>query len=495
MTPRTPPRRTRRRGGHEACDGAGLPRRGSPLGRALARGLALVAGLALAGCPGGREEPLEPPHGLVLIGLDTLRADGLSAYGNPRPTSPVLDALAERGVLFENAISNASWTLPGFVGILTGRPFSRESFRNRGLRGSLVKPLREAGYATAAFTEGGYVSSFFGMDQGFDVFEEDNYHVRKQAAVPESESLETFARAREWLEANASEPFFLFVHTYEPHTPYRRRRFVDGLDPGVLGEVYDLKTNVRVVDGRLAVGEAEREYVRALYDGGVEASDRAVGELLETLESLGIADRTVVAVTSDHGEALGERDPQELGKHGHALYDSVLHVPLILHDPRRRYPVQRVGFQVRTLDVLPTLLDLAGVAPPADVEGRSLVPLMRGSEREDRVAYSELMFRGRKKQDALVERSSLRVEGFKLIANDPSVDGPALELYELANDPDELVNLADERPRLRSRLYFQLLEQRSAIDDHGRPPVATEVRQPALREQLRALGYIRGDEP
>ncbi len=461
--------------------------------RAERAALLLVVCVAAA-CQPAPEAP--PPHGIVLIGLDTLRADRLSAYGHDRPTSPNLDRLAERGFLFENAISPSSWTLPGFAVLMTGHPFTSRTYRARRrgggkLLGSLVESFREAGYATAAFTEGGYVSRVFGFDAGFDEFQEDQGVVKAPGA--ETGAARTFERARSWLAEHGDEPFFLFIHTFEIHTPYRRRHFADTLPAGRLeGQEYDHVNNVAVVSGKLPVGETEIAYVRALYDGGILEADRAIGALLGELDALGLANRTVVAVTSDHGEALSERDPQELGRHGHALYDAVLRVPLILHDPRRPGGGRRIPAQVRTLDVMPTLLDLAGIPLPGPVEGRSLVPLLDGTEEEERLAYGELLFRG-DDSGSPVERASLRAEGFKLVLNDPRSDAPLVELYDLARDPHETTNLADERRDLRSRLYFQLLEERAKLDGQGRPRLpdaGAAVEDEKVRERLRALGYI-----
>ncbi len=183
--------------------------------------LTLLTGI-LSGCS-PTQQPLSPPHGIVLIGLDTLRADRLSAYGHEQPTSPVLDGLAARGVLFENAMSPSAWTRPGFAVILTGRSFTRQIYQQRRLLGSLVDEFQRAGYATAAFTEGAYISRGFGFAAGFDHFWQQAGAVTKSSA--ESSVAETFGQAREWLLENGQEPFFLFVHTYEVHVPYVRRRF------------------------------------------------------------------------------------------------------------------------------------------------------------------------------------------------------------------------------------------------------------------------------
>jgi len=272
------------------------------------------------------------PRNAILIVLDTLRADRVSAYGNERPTTPVLDRLAERGVLFESAVSHSSWTLPAMVGLLSGHyPTAREY--DDGLRHSLVEPLREAGWITAAFTGGAWVGEQYGLGRGFDVFEDQIAVDIRLARAPErpageapmvegSKGIEkTFEAAERWLEANAEAPFFLWLHTYEPHTPYRRQLYTAGMDRGVLEPTFEV--GAAAVAGAAGpgvnLGETELAFIRALYDGGVTVSDQYIGRLLETLDRLELDDDTLIVVTSDHGEDLGDRSPPRPGNHGHAL--------------------------------------------------------------------------------------------------------------------------------------------------------------------------------
>jgi arylsulfatase A-like enzyme len=447
--------------------------------------------LALFACACGAPPAPEPPAGVVLIVLDTLRADGLSAYGNPRPTSPAIDRLAQEGVLFEQVVSHAAWTLPGFIGLLTGRYPSEAVFGEGRLRASLVEPLRRAGFVTAAFTEGAYVSEHFGMDRGFEDFWEHPSKVRVPAAGgrdAEPGGVErTFAAAIAWLERNADARFFLMVHTYEPHIPYRRRDFAEGLPPGRLpGPTYEVGYAGAIRQGELRVGRTEREYVRALYDGGVLASDAQVGRLLAALERLGVAERTVVALTSDHGEDLGGRNPRHLGLHQHQVYDDLLRVPLIVRDPRRDWPVRRVSAQVRLVDVMPTLLELAGLDAPEALDGRSLVPLMEGRRDPQRLAFAELRTKGG-------HVAAVRTERRKLIENLPPRPRrvPQFEFYDLENDPGEHVNLAtDSNARMRE-LAESLRGQREAIEAAG--GVDLDVNDDVdeeTRRQLEALGYV-----
>jgi len=477
--------------------------------RRLAGLLAAAAWAAASGC-GAPERPAEPLHGIVLVAIDTLRADALSSQGNPRPTTPHLDALAADGVLFENAVSNASWTLPGFVAILSGEHPTARVYRGKLLR-SGVERLREAGYRTAAFTEGGYVSRQFGMDLGFQDFWEETSPVIDDPG-PGVGAAKTFGQARDWLREHAGGRFFLFVHTYEPHVPYQHLELAEGLDPGVLGGVYDREQNDRVLKRRVAVGETERAWVRALYEGGVRATDRAVGDLLATLEALGVDDRTLVVVTSDHGEQLGEHRPEALGLHGQTLWDTVRRVPLILRDPRRDDGGRRIETQVRTVDVMPTILDLAGLDPaprsepgaeadpdadpdaaeapvPRALDGRSLVPVLEGEEHADRPAFSEL----RDGRTGRLKAATLRTRAHKVHLNPPGSGRAGLEFYDLGEDPGERRDRARSSSREQARLHGDLQEEITEVERRGPPWGERRNVSPDLKRRLEALGYL-GDE-
>ncbi len=468
-----------------------LPRLGARAVPAVRVGLALALLLA-TGCGGPARL-----DGAVLIVLDTLRADHVSASGHPRPTSPALDALAARGVLFENAVSNSSWTLPALSGLLSGRYLTRAVF-DRGLRVSLVETLRDAGVHTAAFTEGAYASRQFGLDLGFERFEEVTGPVQVLgaggAARPEQGGIEeTFARAERWLREEARAPFFVMIHTYEVHTPYRRLDFAGGVPRGALPERFEIADMLRVREGELAVGETERAYLAHLYDGGVREADRHVGSLLETLDRLGLAGRTLIAVTSDHGEDFGGRDPRWAGDHGHTLYDEQLRIPLIWLDPRDPGPGRRVATQVRNLDVLPSIVEALGVAPPPGGEGRSFAPLLRGEERADRPLLARLFPRGG--NGIGPTRTALRVDGRKLVVNLPFVEpaAPVVELYDLAADPAERDNRAEAESErgAREALTARMRERAESLARAGYPdlrPAAGDTE--ALRERLESLGYV-----
>jgi len=443
------------------------------------------------------------PRGAILILLDTLRADRLGVYGHGRPTSPAIDGLAERGVLFEQTVSYTSWTLPSVVAMLSGRFPTRRDFDTEFKR-SLVERLHAAGLRTAAFTDGGFLSRYYRFDRGFESYREQSSFFLKRGAderlglhrqlqeLAEGGIEATFPAAGVWLRENADHPFFLLIHTLEVHVPYRRTVFAKDLPRGALDPTLDVEDVQRINQGELVLGETEYAYLDALYDGGVLKADNYVGQLLSLLEEIGIADSTLLVVTSDHGEDLEGRFPRFAADHGHSLFDELVRVPLIVYDPTREFPVKRVRHQVRTVDVLPTILDLLGVPGEADADGHSLLPLMTGAEQGDRVAFSHLKLHG-------PERVALRFGGFKLIRELPAEGAAAPRargtfpnsLFDLRRDPGERRDLARERPKRRRQIAARLdaILQRITEEGQAHYPEITEV-PPALRERLEALGYV-----
>lgn len=478
----------------------GFAERPAPLAvsRCACRLILLVLVLVTAGCA---EAPR--PRNAILIVLDTLRADRVSAYGHERRTTPVLDHLAEDGVLFESVVSHSSWTLPAMVGLLSGHyPTARQY--DDGLRRSLVEPLRDAGWRTAAFTGGAWVGEQYGLGRGFDVFEDQIAVDIRLARAPKHEAgdapaLElskgiekTFDAAQSWLEANADAPFFLWLHTYEPHTPYRRQLYTEGMERGILEPTFEVGFAALAgkAGGGLELGETELDFIRALYDGGVTVSDQYIGRLLETLDRLGLDENTLIVVTSDHGEDLGDRSPPRPGNHGHALWDELLLVPLVIFDPTREYPVRRVPSQVRLIDIMPTILDIMGAPFPDPQHAVSLLPLMLGDESSGRPAWSVI---DPKPKSGRTQQFAIRSGSHKLIltpASSENVDD-SIELYDLTEDPHELRNIAGAAPARAAELLDSLEEIRAERALQGDPDYRSKrAVPPPVKRRLRALGYL-----
>jgi arylsulfatase A-like enzyme len=370
--------------------------------------------------------------------------------------------------------------------------------RTRKLGRSLVEELAAAGLATAAVTEGGFFSRAFEFDRGFQYYveEEGAIQVVQPGEKPNpgfSGGIEsTFRQARQWLAENGHEPFFLLVHTYEAHTPYTRRTFTEGMDPGRVGDEVTIDFVVNLGEGRVTIDDAEVEYIKALYDGGVHHADRHVGELVTFLEEIGLADRTLVVVTSDHGEELDDHYRSRTSDHGHSLRDPLLMVPLVIYDPTRAYEQSEVTVQVRLIDVLPTISDILGVEVVAPIDGRSLLPLMTGEETAGRQALATHTSKG-------PLRAAIRDRGFKYIAivgrrdskKHPKITPlpPQHQLYDLSVDPGEQDNLAETNPELTQAFGAALKTIRAGLkaDEQFEAP---EITDPALLERLKSLGYV-----
>lgn len=354
----------------------------------------LIRGLPLWGNPRiSRSSAADAPN-VVLISVDTLRADRLSLYGYQRDTSPVLDRWArESATVFTSAVAQSTWTLPSHVSMLSGVDTFHHgiNFYEQSAGASLrflSEILRDAGYFTMAATGGALLHPRYGFIQGFDRY---RYYSGNRASGEEiSDGL---GRVLQWVQEGPDTPFFLFFHTYEVHTPWRSRqphyrRFSD------LPPVEDLRISVpdpRPEEGFLGKIEASNLDLRgplpgdgsrsaldllaiagAAYDSGIAYTDERLGELFAKLESAGLAENTVVVFTSDHGELLGEHDVI-----GHRyLYEENILVPLVISSPDGRGAGARVESQVRSIDIVPTVLELVGLDVPQEIDGESLVPLL-----------------------------------------------------------------------------------------------------------------------
>lgn len=417
----------------------------------------------------------EPGANVLLLSLDTLRADHLSAYGYARPTSPNLDAFARRGYRFETAISQAPWTRPSHRSMLTGLyPSSHGELRSP----RLPELFWHQGFRTFALTGGGQLDPKFGFGEGFEAYQ-------GQEWLREPEQL--FRR----LDARPESRFFLFLHSWEPHDPYEDTRFAEGLPPGRIAGRFD---HALWLQWQEALSDDEKAYAEAMYDGDIARTDEGIRDLLAGLEARGLLDETIVAITSDHGEAFWEHGTW---RHGMHLYDHQVHVPLILWVPpsvraRHRLADPAGGGivfpdQVGLIDLYPTLAELAGVPVDHVVQGRSLVPLLRGEKLPAREVLSENV------NVSKLERKSLRTERAKLIqtiARDPDRDyGPELLLFDLRRDPGEHANLAPRMPEATEALLARIAAIRAGSVDSIEEAVPADL-DPELRRQLQALGYI-----
>ena len=455
-----------------------------PFRAALALGaapFALAGALAAFALPLAANRRASGLPDVVLVSLDTVRADRMGFNGYARATTPRLDALAAEGVVLEQAHSAAPWTLPSHASLFTALEPGLHGTVRRGhaLRPgerTLAEAFREAGYRTGAFTGGGYVSWGYGLGQGFEAFvDHDEPNEGGPAAV--------VASARRWLAGTGSAPVFLFLHTYEPHAPYTHDTFADPSDRGRLP-----RSRSEGLPDDDTPTPSERRYISDLYDGDIRACDDTIGAFLETY----LRERsreTILVVTSDHGEDVWDHDALEHPRHGHTLYQDQLRVPLFVRAPGRLPTRTRIATPVSLLDVAPTLAELAGVRwSPAS--GRSLASdLAAGREPERRPIFAEATRYG-------PARFALREGDLKAILT-PKPDEPVerdvvravpLEAFDLALDPSERHDLSGTPDAALRALVSEILERsRRKVGDAARP---TFVPDDELLRQLRSLGYV-----
>lgn len=472
--------------------------------RALRGLLRLAGGLApallplLAACDG------PPPPSVVLITIDTLRADHLGCYGYDRPTSGSIDRLAKEGALFERATATVPRTTQSIASILTGRYPG-----GHGARGlfsilsdanvTLAEILRDRGFATAAFTSNMFLTPEQGFDQGFEVYENPRRRWSGDSAA------ELTANALAWLDARPpGSPFFLWVHYLDPHWSYQPQPPYDAaFDPDFEGPltVYEDLALKRLTKGQVIfenrLDRRQVDHMIALYDGEIAQVDQALSPLLRRVSDL--AEPVLTVLTSDHGESLGEHG--YYFAHGEYLYEPGLRIPLLFHFPGRIPAGLRIGEMAQTIDVAPAILGLLGIDGLQSVDGHPLFlpgssdgPLQAAPGRDILFAESDFQLIHPENPRFYLpgpagKWSSASNGRYKLI-HIPRGDREIIELYDLASDPGETRNLADESAGagIRGRLLRQL---KGFVDYAPGSPSATRDRlDPDRLEQLRSLGYV-----
>jgi arylsulfatase A-like enzyme len=394
---------------------------------------------------------VEPPTGVVIITLDTTRADRLSPYGFMNVSLPALEQFAREGVVFDAATSVAPLTLPAHTSLFTGLLPPRHGVRDNADPPlaerfvTLAESLAARGFRTGAFVGSIVLDPDRGLAQGFATYSGvapqptpgQRRRQRRGDAVVDD--------ALEWIERVGDRPYFLWVHLYDPHRPYSPP------------EPY------------------ATTYSHNLYVGEIAYADSQVGRLIDGLEQRKLFGRSVVVVAGDHGESLGERGERD---HGIFVYENVLRVPLMIRAPG--LAAGRVDDVVRLTDVMPTIFDLLEVpAPAADLDGISLVPLMSGRPVNlDLEAFAESTQQERFGWSAL---GSLRVGRFKVI------DAPRPELYDLSRDPFEETNIYADRQALADTMIARVAAIRGQTDS------AARASAPGVSERLAALGYVAAD--
>ncbi|MEZ5312940.1 MAG: sulfatase [Thermoanaerobaculia bacterium] len=429
-----------------------------------------------------------PPPNLVVYLIDTLRADRLGCYGYPRPTTPRIDRFAAGAVKFSEGRAQSSWTRPGIATILTGLPPWVHGVETRASAlpetiDTLAERLQAAGYETALFTTNPNIVPRFGFDQGWDRFD---YLYERNGRGKRHVSSRVIHRAVvDWLgRRDPAKPFFLFVHTLDPHDPYRppeefRRRFAPRVDveSACCGGVPMLD---RLFADDPAAARRRAADASDLYDAEVAENDASFGALLDELDARRLTARTAVLLTSDHGEEFLDHGGW---KHGSTVFEEMLRVPFVLRLPEGRRAGEIETAPAEQIDVAPTFLALAGLPADSALPGRSVDDPVRF--REPRTSTARLV-------RAEVYLTSAKRGRFKAIRARgewiPPLGRPPWRLFDLADDPRELVDLAIENAFERKWLEGEL--HRSVARDAPADGAAEVAIDPELDRTLRALGYI-----
>jgi arylsulfatase A-like enzyme len=475
----------------------------------------LVAGLVACSGPSPRNNGTN----VLLIVLDTVRADRLSCYGYPRATTPQIDAVAARGVRFERCFANASWTLPSHASIFTGmysvgHRATQETLTLGPGPATLAEVLSDAGYQTFGASTNGVVSVASGLARGFDRFIETFRSEYKQSIHDEAGHYNNIAFRRFLAGSDRDRPFFVFLNYIAAHLPYappepHRSRFVrDGAAPERVSRAMGLRMSDFYMDR--SVDDQDLALLSDLYDGEINFLDRWVLDLLDILHRDGRLEETLVVITSDHGENIGDH-----GQFAHvfSIYNTLLHVPLIV-----LFPGQARAGEVRTdtaqlLDLFPTILAECDVSFQGRPEGRAL--FAPGAERDEGPAMAEYYYPRQVlstfEEDSLLahfERFAPFMRRLRAIQNDKmklvwGSDG-GRELYRVATDPGERTDLLLAEPdhpaarELEAQLDFLVETHQGDTPLDPTPPVGWKVAgfderidDPELLERLRSLGYVK----
>lgn len=411
---------------------------------------------------------------IILIVIDTLRQDHLGIYGHTRDTSPHIDDLARRSVLYTRAFSQAPWTTPSIAALLTSRyPTSLGITKNSSALQEelwlLPEELARAGYTTGAVVSHTFCSAEWGFGQGFEYFDETN--VLGHAAVT---SASVTDRAIEFLETHPREPVFLFVHYFDPHVSYveHEEHRLGGTPPEYTGWVRSGMVFREIRQRRDEITAADIQELSRIYDSEIRHTDAQVGRLLEYLDDAGRLDPSLVILTSDHGEGFMEH-----GYFGHAkhLHNSLVQVPLVIHYPGISPEV--VDDPVGLVDIYPTVTTALGLPTPEGVQGTPLLDTATGPLRAPEAVFSET--------DRFRSWRSVVLGDHKLILD---VKTGQVSLYDIENDPGEKHDLSASQPE-RAEALRQRIEDWDHLLQAPTSPLEVEI-DPEERRRLEQLGYL-----
>jgi arylsulfatase A-like enzyme len=417
---------------------------------------------------------------IILISIDTLRADHLGCYYYPRGTSPAIDRFRTGAVLFRHCMAQAPSTLASHASLLTslilshhGAYFTRSQPLPDKVQ-TMAERLQQRNYRTISFNDGGQIAPEFGLNQGFEKYESMGAKIK----INELNFRRIVNKTIQWLDQNPREKFFLFLHTYETHHPYTPAEYYLNLFEanynGNLPRHIPVELIVQINQGKINLDKDDQQHIINTYDAEIRSMDDSFGLLMAYLQKKKLYDNTLIIFTSDHGEEFGEHGSWAI--HSHTLFNDQLHVPLIIKLPGSAPAPGKVDYLVRSIDVLPTVMDLLGEKAAAGMEGTSLVPLMKGrppkkpvlaiSQRDMQTTYDPAYW-------------SVMTRKWKLYDN---------RLYNLLQDPGEMKDVSAANPDLKKELENYALRYLKRKKTKFPPKKITLDRD--LKEKLKTLGYL-----
>lgn len=438
---------------------------------------------------------------IILISIDTLRADHLGCYGYKRDTSPNIDSFAKEAIVFKNAYSSTAWTLPAHVSLFTALSTNKHnvylSFQKIPPNIKLLTNyLRQKQYYTAAFTGGGYVGYNYGFGKGFDFYKD--FDTKGDLALCSDEADILYKLAEKWLEKNQNKKFFLFLHTYQPHDPY--------LNPSNLKKLFSNKNDkwneiflsrifANVNRYQTNFSEQEKNNIINLYDSEIRYTDEYfIKPLLKKLKDLNLYDNSLIIILSDHGEEFYDHNSW---LHGHTLYNEAIKIPLIIKFPKKSIKNKEINTTVNLIDLMPTILDYSDISyKSTTIDGKSLLEIVKGKNKRDRTFISDLAFNDIKNIYPIAVTT--KMNNYKLIAHilvqSPHINkiyykNFYIELFDIQKDPKEKNNL------MRYSTYYpiadsMLLSINNYLSNIKIKDIDNVKIDQELYERLKALGYI-----
>jgi arylsulfatase A-like enzyme len=427
-----------------------------------------------------RAQTGEGPN-IVLISIDTLRADHLGSYGYERNTSPNIDKLAEKGVLFENAYSQSPWTIPSVASIFTSLYPIEHGATNQTNKlpdkmTTLSEYMKNNLYTTAAIVSNRLLKEKHGFSQGFDQYDEETIRKKINSDIVSNKAIK-------FLSENNTNKFFLWVHYYDPHAGYiRHPQYGYASDyTGIVEEDYaNFKFFQQTKD---ILTEYDIQHIKDIYDEEISFTDEHIGKLLRALEKLDLAKNTIIVLTADHGEEFKER--KNIGHHGGTVYDELIRVPLIIYSPfEEELKGHRVRNVVETRSIPTTVLDISGI-PNSTFGGQNLMHIAKLKETHNGyVAFSEgSTFKG----DGNTTHGIIR-DQWKLVKN---LDDQTFELYDLENDPEEKNNLFESQDLEINKLRRNLISELDVFKKERLQGLEKAEFSEEEVKQLKALGYMQ----